>query len=74
VLPLSTSLDHAGPLAKTVQDAAAVLSAIAGYDPLDPSSSAQPVDDYMAALKEEGSLPLKNVRIGYMRSLLFPRS
>ena len=36
VLPLSWTLDHVGPLARTVEDAAMFLDAIAGYDPLDP--------------------------------------
>lgn len=39
VFPLSWSLDHAGPLTRTVKDAAAVLAAIAGYDPKDPYSA-----------------------------------
>ncbi len=39
VLPLSWSLDHAGPLTRTSEDAAIMLDAIAGYDPLDPASA-----------------------------------
>ena len=38
VFPLSWSLDHAGPLGKTAVDTALILQALAGYDPLDPSS------------------------------------
>jgi aspartyl-tRNA(Asn)/glutamyl-tRNA(Gln) amidotransferase subunit A len=45
VVPLAWSLDHPGPLAKTVFDAALVLNAIAGYDPADPSSSDERVPD-----------------------------
>jgi aspartyl-tRNA(Asn)/glutamyl-tRNA(Gln) amidotransferase subunit A len=47
--PLSWSLDHVGPLARTVEDAAIVLRAIAGHDPLDDTSSREPVPDYRAA-------------------------
>ena len=46
VIPLSWNLDHAGPMARRVQDAAMLLQVIAGYDPLDPSSVDFPVDDY----------------------------
>lgn len=38
VLPLSWSLDHAGPLTRTVEDAVILFDAIAGFDPLDPAS------------------------------------
>ena len=50
VVPLSWSLDHCGPLTRTVEDAALVLQAIAGHDPRDPTSSTAPVTDYAAAL------------------------
>ncbi len=49
VVPLSWSLDHAGPLARRVRDAAILLSAVAGYDPEDPTSIDWPVDDYGSA-------------------------
>ena len=49
VIPLSWSLDHVGPLAATVADAALVLQAIAGYDPLDFHSADVPVCDYVSA-------------------------
>lgn len=42
VLPLSWNLDHVGPIAKTVEDAAILYEAIAGYDPRDPNSAARP--------------------------------
>ncbi|MGO9803714.1 MAG: amidase [Steroidobacteraceae bacterium] len=45
-IPLSWSLDHLGPMTRTVGDAALVLQAIAGYDPQDPGSAAAPVPDY----------------------------
>lgn len=50
LLPLAWSLDHAGPLTRSVADAAAILAAIAGCDPSDPSSSQLPVPDYVAGL------------------------
>jgi len=44
--PLSWNLDHAGPLTRSVKDAALLLQVMAGYDPEDPSSVDMPVDDY----------------------------
>jgi aspartyl-tRNA(Asn)/glutamyl-tRNA(Gln) amidotransferase subunit A len=60
VLPLDFSLDHMGPITRTVRDAAVVLNAIAGYDPRDDSSSRRPVENYVP--KENASLA--GVRIG----------
>jgi len=60
VMPLSWSYDHVGPLARTVRDAALMLATIAGVDPLDATSSRQPVPDYVAAL--DGSVA--GLRIG----------
>lgn len=60
VTPLSWSLDHAGPMAATVEDAALLLQAIAGHDPKDPSSAAEAVPDYVAAL--DGGV--KGLRVG----------
>src|SRR4029077_7932687 len=51
VVPLSTSLDHVGPLAACVEDAAIVLQAIAGYDPNDTASVEVAVTDYVSVLK-----------------------
>src|SRR6185295_6617445 len=48
VLPLSWTLDHAGPMCWTAEDCALVLQAIAGHDPTDPASSEAPLDDYAA--------------------------
>ncbi|MBM7368615.1 amidase [Gordonia hydrophobica] len=48
--PLAWSLDHIGPMAKTVEDAAVMLQAIAGFDHRDPTSVDVPVGDYRAAL------------------------
>ncbi len=52
IMPLSHTLDTVGPLTRTVRDAARILSAIAGHDPHDPTSSERPVPDYEAALTE----------------------
>lgn len=52
VFPLSWNLDHAGPLTKSVQDAALLLQVLAGYDELDPGSANVSVDDYLAHLDE----------------------
>jgi aspartyl-tRNA(Asn)/glutamyl-tRNA(Gln) amidotransferase subunit A len=60
VMPLSWSLDHVGPLALTVRDAAMMLAVIAGHDPADATSSRQPVADYAARLGD----PVRGLRIG----------
>jgi len=52
VIPLSWSLDHAGPMARRVKDAAVLLQAIAGYDPLDPASVDVQVPDYLAEIDQ----------------------
>jgi aspartyl-tRNA(Asn)/glutamyl-tRNA(Gln) amidotransferase subunit A len=69
VLPLDFSLDHVGPITRSAGDAAAVLSAIAGHDPRDPSSSARPVKDYTPPV--DGSLP--RIRIGVPENFFFER-
>jgi aspartyl-tRNA(Asn)/glutamyl-tRNA(Gln) amidotransferase subunit A len=46
VVPLSWSLDHAGPMARNVEDCAILLQAIAGYDPKDPASANVPMPDF----------------------------
>jgi len=61
VFPLSWSLDHVGPLARTVEDAAIVLEATAGYDPNDPTSINTPSDLNPDALDD---FNLDGVRIG----------
>lgn len=49
IFPLAPSFDHVGILCRAVIEAATVLSILAGYDPLDPFSLDEPVDDYVAA-------------------------
>jgi aspartyl-tRNA(Asn)/glutamyl-tRNA(Gln) amidotransferase subunit A len=63
VFPLSFTLDHVGPLTRTVADNALLLAAIAGYDPLDPGSAAAPAGHYAAGL-EHG---VAGLRIGFVR-------
>ena len=60
VFPLSWSIDHVGPLAKTVEDCALLLQVIAGYDPKDPSSVNSTPIDYRAALTGD----IRGLRVG----------
>ncbi len=60
VVPLSDSLDHAGPMTRSVEDAALVLQAIAGPDPNDLATEDLPVPDYLAALSGE----VRGLRVG----------
>jgi aspartyl-tRNA(Asn)/glutamyl-tRNA(Gln) amidotransferase subunit A len=53
IVPLSLSLDHAGPIALCVRDAAAILQAIAGYDENDPNSPGVAVADYSGCLHDD---------------------
>jgi aspartyl-tRNA(Asn)/glutamyl-tRNA(Gln) amidotransferase subunit A len=50
IIPLSWNLDHAGPLTRSVMDAALMLGVMAGYDELDPGSAQIPVDFFAQAL------------------------
>lgn len=52
VLPLSWNLDHVGPLARSVRDAAILLQVIAGYDAQDPASVDAPVPNYLSGLED----------------------
>lgn len=64
--PLSWSLDHCGPLARSVADAAIALQVLAGYDADDPSCVDTPVGDYVSNLEK----PIAGMRIGIARKLL----
>ncbi len=57
----ASSLDHIGPFARSVRDAARLLGAIAGRDAMDATSAAVPVPDYLAALTGD----VKGLRIGW---------
>ena len=63
LIAFASSLDHIGPLAKNVKDAATVLHAIAGRDPMDPTSADVPVPDYVAGL-ERG---VRGLKVGVAR-------
>jgi aspartyl-tRNA(Asn)/glutamyl-tRNA(Gln) amidotransferase subunit A len=63
VFPLSYTLDHCGPLTRTVEDCAIMMQALAGYDPQDPASADVPVPDYRAALAPR----LDGLTIGVVR-------
>ncbi len=64
ILPLSFSLDHAGPMAWTVEDCALLLQAMAGHDPQDPASADRPAPDFTAGLGGG----VKGLRIGVVRN------
>ena len=65
VYPLSYTLDHCGPLTRSVADMAAAMQVIAGHDPRDPASAAVPVPDFSAGLGQG----VAGLRIGYARDL-----
>jgi len=71
IIPISHTQDTAGPLCRTVADAAALLSALAGADPRDPAtaaSSGHVEKDYTAFLKKDG---IRGARIGVARAKFF---
>lgn len=70
VVPLSWSLDHVGPMTRTVEDAAVLLQAIAGHDPQDPYSAHEPVPDFGESL-DAGA---RGLRIGIPDSYFFDDS
>ena len=63
MIAYASSLDQGGPLARTAEDCALLLGAMAGFDAKDSTSVDQPVDDYLAALHQ----PLAGLRIGLPR-------
>jgi len=67
VIPLSWSLDHTGPMARTVEDVAILLNVIAGYDALDPTTVDVPATDYTRAL----TMPTAKLRVGIPRKPFF---
>jgi aspartyl-tRNA(Asn)/glutamyl-tRNA(Gln) amidotransferase subunit A len=70
VVPLSWSLDHVGPLCRTAADAALLLEAIAGYDPLESNSLDHPVERYsVAARAKTGALKIGVVRRPFFEQL-----
>jgi aspartyl-tRNA(Asn)/glutamyl-tRNA(Gln) amidotransferase subunit A len=66
-VPMSWSLDHPGPLARTVRDAAIVTQAISGRDPLDPTTEDRPVPDLLDGI-ERGP---QGLRVGVPKQYFF---
>jgi aspartyl-tRNA(Asn)/glutamyl-tRNA(Gln) amidotransferase subunit A len=66
LIAFASSLDHIGPLTKTVKDAAIVLRTIAGRDPMDSTSAEVPVPDYVAELEK----PVHGLKIGVAKEYL----
>lgn len=67
VTSLAWSLDHVGPLTRTVADAAVCLNVLAGYDPRDPGSVDVPTEDYTDALGKD----VRGLRIGVPKNYYF---
>ncbi len=67
VIPLSWSLDHIGPMCRSVEDAAMLLQAIAGYDPQESTSANTPVPDYSQAMR----MKVATLRLGIPRKLFY---
>jgi len=65
VVPMAWSLDTVGPMTRTVEDCAIMLNAIAGHDPRDPSSSAEPVPSYTQSI-DAGT---RDLRIGLPKEM-----
>jgi aspartyl-tRNA(Asn)/glutamyl-tRNA(Gln) amidotransferase subunit A len=66
LIAFASSLDHIGPLTKTVKDTAIVLRTIAGRDPMDSTSADVPVPDYVAELQK----PVRGLKLGVAREYL----
>ena len=69
VVPLSWSLDHIGPMCRSVADVALLLQPIAGYDPLDTNSVAATAPDYARALRQKVS----TLRLGIPRAVFYEK-
>jgi aspartyl-tRNA(Asn)/glutamyl-tRNA(Gln) amidotransferase subunit A len=72
MIAFASSLDQAGPIARTAEDCALLLQSMSGFDPRDSTSAEQPVPDFAAALRTPragatDSQPLKGLRIGVPR-------
>ena len=65
LVAFASSLDHPGPFARTAEDCAVLLNAMAGHDPRDSTSLDRPREDYTRLLRESrGARPLDGIRIG----------
>ncbi len=63
MIAFASSLDQGGAMARSAEDCALLLQAMAGFDPRDSTSAERPVDDYLAALAR----PLEGLRVGLPR-------
>jgi aspartyl-tRNA(Asn)/glutamyl-tRNA(Gln) amidotransferase subunit A len=66
IQPLAFSMDHAGPLAWTVEDCAILLRAMAGHDPADPASAKVDIPNYPAVIEES----ISGLRVGVIRHFI----
>jgi aspartyl-tRNA(Asn)/glutamyl-tRNA(Gln) amidotransferase subunit A len=66
VLPLAASLDHVGPMTRTVRDNALMLQAMAGHDPADPTSASEPVPDFQRLIGQG----IRGLRLGVPRRFI----
>ena len=71
IVPHSWSLDHAGPLTQTVEDAAILLGILAGPDPADPATTREPVPDYLDAVRAPS---VRGLRVVVVRNHFFGRN
>ena len=69
IIPMCYSLDHCGPIARTVEDAAMMLNYMVGYDKLDIASVEHSQEDYLAAMHQ----PVSGFRLGIPRTPFFDR-
>jgi aspartyl-tRNA(Asn)/glutamyl-tRNA(Gln) amidotransferase subunit A len=67
IIPLTLSLDHCGPITRSVMDAAMMLNVLAGYDRMDIASVEHAAEDYVAAIRQ----PVNGFRIGIARAPFF---
>jgi aspartyl-tRNA(Asn)/glutamyl-tRNA(Gln) amidotransferase subunit A len=67
VVPSAYSMDTIGPITRTVEDAAAMLQVLAGFDPLDAIALNEPVPDYSQSLRT----PIAHLRVGLPRDYFF---
>jgi len=66
MIAFASSLDQAGPMTKTAQDAAMMLAGMAGFDPKDSTSADRPVDDYVAALGQS----IAGLKVGVVKEFM----
>jgi aspartyl-tRNA(Asn)/glutamyl-tRNA(Gln) amidotransferase subunit A len=67
VIPLAWSLDHVGPMTRTVEDAALLLNAIAGWTPTDPTTNRAPAPDFLEGIGGG----IRGMRLGVPRAYFF---